>query len=692
MKNIIKNVSIALVVAILLPLCFVNVYAADYVITDIALTPGRNPSELNFAWYSSENPASTVVQFALKSDMTGDAFPADKATTFVGTTTAATTGLVSNKITVTNLSMETEYVYRLGDGTTWSPVYNYTTHRQENFGFVFVGDPQIGYADTPTESAVWGDTLSKAVDRFPETSFIMSAGDQVQKNNIKLYNAFFSPDVLRSVPLAPAMGNHEVGNTHYSLHFNLPNLTQYGKTDAGGEDGDYYYTYGNTLFMVLNTNNTTTTQHNAFMKEAVASNPDAKWKVLMFHHSIYSTTDHYTGAYVQRFIDGMVPTIDELGIDMVLMGHDHVYVRTHLMKNNVVMSQQTIDEEGNVLNPNGTLYITGNSPSGSKHYDIQLTDPDFAVVNSQLNVPTFSYVSVSGRKMSLTTYRTDTMEAVDAFSMVKNNPIDNHPGLSLDSFSFVKDDKIVDEIYSGNTGLVKGIANLSNDEDKTYNAILAMAHYSGDKLINLKVANEEIPAYNGIEGGCTFAKLATPEIDLADVKPGDEVKLFLWNSSMTQLSLPKVVEMVVADQPPVEDPNTFIFECESLTTTVSGAEETDVQDGNIVYSQLVADGADDYVQYIVNFPSAGKWNISLVTKTSANSGMFKLYLPQSSKYVSATDSDQYSQVGALQTINIGNYSFKSAGDKQLRFIVTGKNDLSGGYILQNDAIILTKIE
>lgn len=691
MKNIIKNVSIALAVAILLPLCFVNVYAADYVITDIALTPGRNPSELNFAWYSPENPASTVVQFALKSDMTGDAFPADKATTFVGATTAATTGLVSNKVTVTNLSMETEYVYRLGDGTTWSPVYNYTTHRQENFGFVFVGDPQIGYADTPTESAVWGDTLSKAVDRFPETSFIMSAGDQVQKNNIKLYNAFFSPDVLRSVPLAPAMGNHEVGNTHYSLHFNLPNLTQYGKTDAGGEDGDYYYTYGNTLFMVLNTNNTTTTQHNAFMKEAVASNPDAKWKVLMFHHSIYSTTDHYTGAYVQRFIDGMVPTIDELGIDMVLMGHDHVYVRTHLMKNNVVMSQQTIDEEGNVLNPNGTLYITGNSPSSSKHYDIQLTDPDFAVVNSQLNVPTFSYVSVSGRKMSLTTYRTDTMEAVDSFSMIKNNPVENHPGLSLDSFNFVKDGKAVDGIYNGDTGLFGGMASLSNDSTAACNAILAMAHYSGDKLVDLKVDSALVPTYNGATGGCTTAKLATPEINLADVKPGESVKLFLWNVSMEQLALPKEIKMA-EEEPPQDDPNVFRYECENLTPTTSGEAENDVNDADVAYSQFNADGADDYIQYVVNFPSSGKWNISLSAKTSPNSGMFKLYLPQSSKYVSSTDSDQYSAGDGVQIINIGNYSFKSAGDKQLRFIVTGKNDLSGGYILQNDAIILTKVE
>ncbi|MCL6560869.1 MAG: hypothetical protein K6U74_19160, partial [Firmicutes bacterium] len=48
--------------------------ASGYVASDIALTPGKNASELNFAWYSGSNPAGSVVQIARKSDMSGGEF------------------------------------------------------------------------------------------------------------------------------------------------------------------------------------------------------------------------------------------------------------------------------------------------------------------------------------------------------------------------------------------------------------------------------------------------------------------------------------------------------------------------------------------------------------------------------------------------------------------------------------------
>lgn len=68
-------------------------------------------------------------------------------------------------------------------------------------------------------------------------------------------------------PLATELGNHDCGyNTAlYGQHFTLPNISEkYGQVsgDAYGDnavdsestgDGDYYFTYNNTLYMVLNT-------------------------------------------------------------------------------------------------------------------------------------------------------------------------------------------------------------------------------------------------------------------------------------------------------------------------------------------------------------------------------------------------------------------------------------------------------
>lgn len=46
------------------------------------------------------------------------------------------------------------------------------------------------------------------------------------------------------------------------------------KETAAGTD--YWYVYNNTLFMNINTNNTSTAEHKAFMKEAIKENQDVR--------------------------------------------------------------------------------------------------------------------------------------------------------------------------------------------------------------------------------------------------------------------------------------------------------------------------------------------------------------------------------------------------------------------------------
>ena len=49
---------------------------------------------------------------------------------------------------------------------------------------------------------------------------------------------------------------------------------------------------GNTLFIMLNTNNTNTAEHEALMKEAIAVNEDATWRVVTLHQDIYGSAEH----------------------------------------------------------------------------------------------------------------------------------------------------------------------------------------------------------------------------------------------------------------------------------------------------------------------------------------------------------------------------------------------------------------
>ncbi|WP_017750690.1 cell wall-binding repeat-containing protein [Clostridium tyrobutyricum] len=411
-------------------------------IKDITFAPGADQSQLNFAWYS-KSTSDPQVQVALKSDMTGSTFPEDKAKTFKGQKSEGNDGYTSNKVTVTGLKQATAYVYRVGDGTNWSSVDNYTTQDiSKGINFLFAGDPQIGASgDIAKDGDGWVDTLNKALAKFTNTDFIMSIGDQVNNGkeskdengsvkNEGEYDQFFKPSQVKNTPLVTIAGNHEGYGPGHSTHFNYPNMSdKYGIFSNNGFESDksngttgndYYYVYGNTLFMMLNSNDINAEDHKAFMQQAIAANPNVKWKIVGMHHSIYSSANHEKDDDIAQRRLTHPEVFEELGIDVVLDGHDHCYTRSNQMLGGKAVSVED-SKDGKVTNPEGILYVTANSASGSKYYEIKEPDQKnyYEAVKWQDHVPTFSNVSIDDNNFKITTYRTDNMEVVDTYTITK---------------------------------------------------------------------------------------------------------------------------------------------------------------------------------------------------------------------------------------------------------------------------------
>lgn len=161
----------------------------------------------------------------------------------------------------------------------------------------------------------------------------------------------------------------------------MPNESAYGDTPAGK---DYSFVYGNTLYMVMNSNNTSTTAHDAFIKQAINdAGTGITWKIVVFHHSIYSSASHSMDNDILTRRSELYPVFDKYDIDVVLMGHDHCYTRSYQMEGGVAQNGL----ESSVVNPNGTLYVTANSASGSKYYDLQSYDTGYAAVRWQGYAP-----------------------------------------------------------------------------------------------------------------------------------------------------------------------------------------------------------------------------------------------------------------------------------------------------------------
>ncbi|SCH86589.1 Calcineurin-like phosphoesterase [uncultured Clostridium sp.] len=420
--------------------------------TQLSLTPGKNESELNFAWYSLEKESSPKVRISKSSDMSN-------AKEFRGSQSRAVTGYKSNKVTITNLEKNSTYYYSYGTDRKWSDPIIYKTQSVDKFRFILVGDPQIGASlkniasgefeeqgqdkATRNDTFNWNNTLNKALQKSSNASFILSVGDQIQSRNKKVdreaslnytgneieYSGFLSPTILKSLPIATSLGNHDAISGNYSYHFNNPNTSSLGST-AGG--GDYYFRYGNSIFLMLNTNNTNVEEHEQFLEEVLNDNKDAKWRIVVVHQDIYGSGIHSNEPSIVNLRDELVPILECHKIDVVFTGHDHAYSRSKILKDGELKSNTYISDDKfkyyseQEVNPNGILYMTSNSASGSKYYPNVSRKQSYIAYRWQENVPTFSTVSIDDESLSISTYRTDTMEKIDqTYTIIKSSDKSN---------------------------------------------------------------------------------------------------------------------------------------------------------------------------------------------------------------------------------------------------------------------------
>lgn len=397
-----------------------------YIQKNISWTVGKDASEINVTWFANVSGEGTLL-VAKNSEVSGNEMPADAKSFTANGTASNKSGYYSYQTTATGLSADTTYAYQLVNGETKSEIRTFTTGGTGSFSFAAAGDPQIGASGSSVnDTDGWEKTLKliSGNGAFDGVDFLLSAGDQVNTaSNEDQYDGYLEHDTLLDLPTATVVGNHDSGSAAYDQHFNNPNESSYGTTAAGG---DYYFVYNRVLFLALNSNNTSTAEHKAFMEQAIqaTAGQDITWKVVVFHHSIYSVASHSLESGILTRREELVPVFKDLDIDVVLMGHDHVYCRTYMMDGLDPMTDASIYDDANyssITNPTGILYVTLNSASGSKFYTIKNASFPYSRVMNQENVPNISRVDVSDSQFKVTTYRTSDMSVVDTFAINKKH-------------------------------------------------------------------------------------------------------------------------------------------------------------------------------------------------------------------------------------------------------------------------------
>ncbi|MCL1905000.1 MAG: metallophosphoesterase, partial [Methanomassiliicoccaceae archaeon] len=411
-----------------------------YNMNSLTMQPGSDETQRNFTWYSDSPVATTLTVWA-----SGD--EANAKTYTSATSSTAVSGYLSNKVTVTDLEAGT-YFYQIKTGSTLSDVYTFKVQPSDAFSFILVGDVQIGSSgNVARDTQGWQTTMTNILTEFPELAFIVSGGDQVETAGTESqYNGFFTPEELKSLALAPTLGNHDSG-ANYGQHFNTPNY-------VGGNayNGDYWYSYGSVMFMHLNSNDTNISNHRTFMVNAIAQfeqifGEAPEWKIVVFHHGLYSNASHTADSDIYSRRVSWSPVFAELDIDAVLNGHDHVYTRSFVMSD-VLMESGTGRgmvpiKEGYIADgdnlyaefakqPGQVVYIESNSASGSKYYAVRNTAYDFVAAYDQKNTPTVTKVDVIAGALVFTTYYStaagiDPENPIDTFTLRHAQPVPPEP-------------------------------------------------------------------------------------------------------------------------------------------------------------------------------------------------------------------------------------------------------------------------
>lgn len=378
---------------------------------NVTLAPGGTPASLNFSWYSTQTPGTPAVCISEKEDP-GSSRVITGTAAAISRTNGSFSYTASNRVCVTDfLEKDTTYYYRVTNDydasvVSWSEAYTFETRNPDDFQALVISDVQIGASGSiDVDTYNWNKTLVQAEKTAPQAAFLLSAGDTVNEKTKadtvmreQEYAGFLYPSLLRRLPVAAAIGNHDTKVSDYSEHFNNPNSEKnYGNTPAGS---DYYFQYGNALFIVLNTNSRAISAHRALMQEAVTKHADAVWRIVVMHHDIYGSGAAHSNRTSANMRTVFAPLMDEFQIDLALTGHDHSYSRSYPVLDGTAFT----DYGAAQTNPIGTTYVSLGTASGCKMYSLSEPRQYYVTERSNTVVPTYSVLHVTSRTLALETY------------------------------------------------------------------------------------------------------------------------------------------------------------------------------------------------------------------------------------------------------------------------------------------------
>ncbi len=352
---------------------FIYKVAEEFILPErIILTWTDDPTTTQTVTWLMPPDSSAAIQYLQAKDYSGN-FDAARHLGVPGTAFNTGGTLYRYTANIAGLSPDTEYVYRVGSKDCWSEPAVFTTATEDkNFTFLYMGDIQADYA-------LWGNMLDSVYETYPEIKFALLGGDLTDNSyDEDEWGEFLdAAGVFSRIPVMPTLGNHD--GLMYLKFFALPE-----NGPEGLKQEFYSFDYGDAHFVILNSNNNTNVAAKQWLQQDLEAS-NKKWKFVAFHHPIYPVVYDYKG--IDRSIyENWVPILEQNEVDMVFVGHQHVYMRTHPIFQDEVQSDSY-----------GIVYVMGNA--GSKIY---AADEDFSYIANERTGSNYQVIDLDGDVLTLT--------------------------------------------------------------------------------------------------------------------------------------------------------------------------------------------------------------------------------------------------------------------------------------------------
>lgn len=223
-----------------------------------------------------------------------------------------------------NLEDGHSYRYRVCTGDKHSDWYDFCLQplEEQSFSFIYIGDVQ------DTLGGITNQILRKTLASNPDINFLICGGDLVEQPTHTYWNeAFQSMDSIRQkIPILTVTGNHDyLKGIIGTLERRFSLTHSYYLDSMEGENQVFTIRYKDAQLFCLDSNREffyLLTQRQWLEKKLSAS--QAKWKIVVVHHPLYSIRGTLNNLAQRWMFDDL---IREHNVDIVLQGHEHAYAR-----------------------------------------------------------------------------------------------------------------------------------------------------------------------------------------------------------------------------------------------------------------------------------------------------------------------------------------------------------------------------